>query len=179
MEYFSPEDIVEANPYTTQPIKPRPQPLASKGPSMAKPAAPQSIAPQNPTFGATTPQEGMMGYGQILRAMNSPEAWEAGMEAGLARSDASAQRMMQMGEPRNIPYGGKMSWAEALNNGIKQGMGMYDYLQSQKAKANALRKYQNIFDKMNAQQKEAELFSPGRGSGQTSVQGNPDYVSDL
>ena len=120
-----------------------------------------------------------MGYGKVLEALNSPEAWEAGMEAGMARGDASAQKMMQMGEPRNIPYGGKMSWAEALNNGIKQGMGMYDYIGSQQAKANALRKYQDIFNKLRDEKKERELFSPGRGSGQHSVQGNPDYEFDL
>lgn len=117
---------------------------AAAAPAAAAPAA----APAGP--GAPTPErDDMQGYGKILKAMNSPEAWEAAMEAGSARSDLASQRMMQMGEPRNIPYGGKMSWAEALNNGIKQGIGMYDYIGSQQAKANALRKYQDIFDKMS------------------------------
>ena len=67
----------------------------------------------------------------------------------MARSDASAQNMMKLGTSANVPYGGKLSWAAALNDGIKQGIGMYDYLNSQKAKANALRKYQDIFEKMS------------------------------
>ena len=179
MEYFSPEDIMEANPY----VQPQPKVLVKK-PVIAAPgvtSVPKVQPIQNPVTQAPAPvdPEGMMGYGKILRAMNSPEAWEAGLEAGTARSDASAQNMMKLGAPRQMAYGGRMSWAEALNNGLKQGIGMYDYMQSQKAKANALRKYQDIFSKLDAQQKEKEIFSPGRGSGQHSVQGNSDYEYDL
>lgn len=131
-------------------------------------------APAAAAVGGNTP--GMMGFGDV---MQSPEAWQAGADLATLRSDGANQNMMKMGEGKAVPYGGELSWAEALNNGVKQGIGMYDYLSSQKAKANALRKFEGLFNKRADQQKEAELFSPGRGSGQHSVQGNPDYVDDL
>lgn len=161
--------------------------LAEAAKGKMKPSAPAAAAPAvtapvaAPTAtsapAAAAPEaSGMMGFGNI---MQSPEAWQAGMDLATLRSDAANQNMMKMGEPRNIPYGGKMSWVEALNNGVKQGIGMYDYLKTQKAKANALRKFEDLFNQRADQRKEAELFGVGRGSGQHSVQGNPDYENDI
>lgn len=122
---------------------------AAPVPAAAAPTAP-AAAPAPAAIGAPVPeQEGMQGYGKILKAMNSPEAWEAGMQAGMARNDLASLGMMKQGAPAPVPYGGKKSWAEAAAEGLKTGIGMYDYLNSQKAKANALRKYQEIFDKMS------------------------------
>ena len=126
--------------------------LATK--PVAAPAAPVASAPNAANAAAGAPmtqpeQEGMMGYGKILDALNSPAAWEASMEAGNARSDLAALNMMKQGAPAPVPYGGRKSWAEAAAEGLKTGMGMYDYLNSQKAKATALRKYQDIFDKLS------------------------------
>ena len=145
-------------------------PAAAAAAAAAAPAAPGAPAPE---------QAGTMGYGKILNAMNSPGAWEAAMEAGMARSDASAQNMMKLGSPTPVPYGGKKSLAEAASEGLKTGIGMYDYLNSQKAKASALRKYQKVFEDAALEQKFANALSPSRGSGQHSVQGNPDYINDL
>lgn len=149
-------------------------------PAAAKaPAAAAATTTQQSAANQTVPQEGMMGYGKILDALNSPAAWEASMEAGNARSDLAALNMMKQGAPAPVPYGGRKSWAEAAAEGLKTGMGMYDYLNSQKAKATALRKYQKIFEDVAAEKKFADAVQPGRGSGQHSVQGNPDYIYDL
>jgi hypothetical protein len=157
------------------PAKPVSPAAAAAAPAVAarSGAANASAAPQEQE------REDMMGYGKIMKAMNSPEAWAAGMEAGTAPNEALSQNFVKMGAPRNIPYGGQMSWAEAASDGLKTGIGTYGYLKAQQAKAEALRKYGKIFGDLAEKQKEADLFSRGRGSGQTSVQGNPDYINDL
>lgn len=131
------------NKLAAKPATPVPAPAAPAAAAPAPAAAAANAAATQPE------QEGTMGYGKILKAMNSPEAWEAGMQAGMARNDLASLGMMKQGAPAPVPYGGKKSWAEAAAEGLKTGIGMYDYLNSQKAKANALRKYQEIFDKMS------------------------------
>ena len=91
-------------------------------------------------------KQGMMGFGQdkasqdmYKKFMSDPKLLEAGaQQAGLMDEDTSL-KMMEMGAPRNIPDGGRLGWTEALSNGINSGLGMYNLLNAQKVKANALR----------------------------------------
>jgi len=88
-------------------------------------------------------QTGMMGFDQNRWAqmMSNPVAREAGAElAGLA-SEQAALQMQAMGKPRAIPHGGLKSPLEAASEGFSAGMGMYQMLNAQRAKADAIRNW--------------------------------------
>ena len=88
-------------------------------------------------------QQNMMGFDQNRWAqmMNNPAAREAGAElAGLA-SEQAAMQMQAMGRPRAIPNGGLKSPFEAAAEGLTRGMGVYQMLNAQRAKADAIRNF--------------------------------------
>jgi len=88
-------------------------------------------------------QPGMMGFDQNRWAqmMSNPVAREAGAElAGLA-SEQAAMQMQAMGRPRAIPHGGLKSPFEAAAEGLTRGMGVYQMLNAQRAKADAIRNW--------------------------------------
>jgi len=88
-------------------------------------------------------QQNMMGFDQNRWAqmMSNPVAREAGAElAGLA-SEQAAMQMQAMGRPRAVPHGGLKSPFEAAAEGLTRGMGVYQMLNAQRAKADALRKF--------------------------------------
>ena len=88
-------------------------------------------------------QQNMMGFdqNQWAQMMSNPAAREAGAElAGLA-SEQAALQMQAMGRPRAIPNGGLKSPLEAASEGFSAGMGMYQMLNAQRAKADAIRNW--------------------------------------
>ena len=88
-------------------------------------------------------QSGMMNFdqNQWTQMMNNPAAREAGAEmAGLA-SEQAAMQMQAMGRPRAVPNGGLKSPFEAASEGLARGMGMYQMLNAQRAKADAIRNW--------------------------------------
>ena len=88
-------------------------------------------------------QPGMMNFdqNQWTQMMNNPAAREAGAEmAGLA-SEQAAMQMQAMGRPRAVPNGGLKSPFEAASEGLARGMGMYQMLNAQRAKADAIRNF--------------------------------------
>lgn len=92
-------------------------------------------------FAKQEQQKGMMGFDQKMmdRMMSDPEAMEAGAEMAGLMDDNTAMGMMRMGEQNQVPNGGRLGWTEALSNGIDKGIGLYNMLNAQKVKANALR----------------------------------------
>ena len=88
-------------------------------------------------------QPGMMNFdqNQWTQMMSNPAAREAGAEmAGLA-SEQAAMQMQAMGRPRVVPNGGLKSPLEAASEGLTAGMGMYQMLNAQRAKADAIRNF--------------------------------------
>ena len=88
-------------------------------------------------------QPGMMGFDQNrwVQMMSNPVAREAGAElAGLA-SEQAAMQMQAMGRPRAVPHGGLKSPFEAAAEGLTRGMGVYQMLNAQRAKADAIRNW--------------------------------------
>ena len=88
-------------------------------------------------------QPGMMNFdqNQWTQMMSNPAAREAGAEmAGLA-SEQAAMQMQAMGRPRAVPNGGLKSPLEAASEGLTAGMGMYQMLNAQRAKADAIRNF--------------------------------------
>ena len=86
---------------------------------------------------------GMMGFDQNRWAqmMSNPVAREAGAElAGLA-SEQAAMQMQALGRPRAVPNGGLKSPFEAAAEGLTRGMGVYQMLNAQRAKADAIRNW--------------------------------------
>ena len=84
---------------------------------------------------------GQMGFDQRLfdKAMSDPQALEAGAELAGLMNDNTAMGLMSGSSDYRVPNGGKLGWTEALSKGIDRGVGLYNILNSQKAKANALR----------------------------------------
>lgn len=83
-------------------------------------------------------QQGAQGFGKVNK---SPQVLKAEDEMNLAAiaasnnlDDADSLAMMNTGMNRVVPYGGKLSWAQALNDGVRQGMGMYNMLSTQESK---------------------------------------------
>ena len=157
---------------------------AAKAPAVAgRPDAPamtpEMAANQFGLGGAQQNAQGMQGFGDI---MQTPEAWLAGQKLAELHGDQSSLAMMNSGKPNAVPYGGLKHWSEAAAEGLKTGIGMYNFMKRGDAVAEALREYKGLFDKRAAQQTDKRLagaFAQGRGSGQHSVQGNPDYEFDL
>lgn len=90
---------------------------------------------------AAKQQSGMMGFGQKVmeKAMSDPKAMKAGADMAGLMDDPTAMSMMKMGQQNAVPNGGRLGWTQALSNGIDQGIGLYNLLNAQKVKANALR----------------------------------------
>lgn len=84
---------------------------------------------------------GGMGFDQKMfdRAMSDPKTMEAGAELAGLMNDGTALGIMGKSGEYQVPNGGKLGWTEALSKGIDKGVGLYNILNSQKAKANALR----------------------------------------
>lgn len=152
-------------------------PTAATPQAMAgAPLATQEIAANEFGLGkAPANVQGMQGFGEI---MNSPEAWLAGQELAKLHGDTASLAMMNSGKPQAVPYGGKKAWSEAAAEGLKTGIGMYNFLRRENAVSDALRNYKALFDKRGEEQKAADLdrrllagFAPGKGSGQHSLQG--------
>ena len=76
---------------------------------------------------------------QMGKLMANEESREAGAALASLASEQAALQQMQMGRPRQIPHGGAKSWLEAASEGFSAGMGMYDKMRAQKAKADAIR----------------------------------------
>lgn len=100
--------------------------------------------PQQPT----TPRvKGMQGFGEIF---NDAEMNRLAAERAGAMNTENSLAMMALGRPRDIPYGGKKSWAEAANEGLRQGLGMYEMLgnldSKKKAMAEMLRAYDEKYN---------------------------------
>lgn len=86
-------------------------------------------------------QKNSMGFDQKLfdKAMSDPRAMEAGAEMAGLMNDNTALGLMSKSGDYQVPNGGRLGWTEALSKGIDKGMGMYNLLNAQKVKANALR----------------------------------------
>jgi len=85
----------------------------------------------------------MMGFdqNQWTQMMSDPAAREAGAElAGLA-SEQAALQLQQMGRNQPVPNGGRLGWTEALDRGLTKGLGVYQMLNAQRAKADAIRNW--------------------------------------
>lgn len=85
--------------------------------------------------------KGMTGFDQTLydRAMSDPQAMEAGADMAGLMDDRTAMGLMGMGQQNDVPNGGQLGWTQAAANGIQSGLGMYNLLNAQKVKSNALR----------------------------------------
>lgn len=81
------------------------------------------------------------GYDQKVfdKAMSDPRAMEAGAEMAGLMNDNTALGIMNKSGDFQVPNGGRLGWTEALSKGIDKGLGMYNLLNAQKVKANALR----------------------------------------
>lgn len=82
-----------------------------------------------------------MGFDQKLfdKAMSDPRAMEAGAEMAGLMNDNTALGLMSKSGDYQVPNGGRLGVTEALSKGIDKGIGMYNLLNAQKVKANALR----------------------------------------
>lgn len=77
-----------------------------------------------------------------LAAQDAMDAAALNQAGGM--DDEMALALMNSGNNRTVPYGGKLSPFQAANDGLRQGMGMYNMLETQKSKrasADALTKY--------------------------------------
>lgn len=96
----------------------------------------------------TQPRKGgVQGFGEIF---NDAEMNRLAAERAGAMNTENSLAMMALGRPRDIPYGGKKSWMEAANEGLKQGLGMYEMLgnldSKKKAMAEMLRAYDEKYN---------------------------------
>ena len=103
-----------------------------------------SATPQQRAFLLRTmsqPSQQFQGFdqSQMGKLMANEESREAGAALASLASEQAALQQMQMGRPRQIPHGGAKSWLEAASEGFSAGMGMYDKMRAQKAKADAVR----------------------------------------
>lgn len=105
------------------------QQFASQAPGATQPSAPS--APQQPPT-----LQGLMSQ--------DPSMLEAGADAAGAMSPRNSMALMGMGVSSPTPGGGgliaRKSPFESAAEGVKTGMGMYNLLNTQKAKSDALRK---------------------------------------
>ena len=77
-----------------------------------------------------------------LAAQDAMDAAALNQAGGM--DDEMAAGLMNTGMNRTVPYGGKLSPFQAANDGLRQGMGMYNMLETQKSKrasADAVTKY--------------------------------------
>lgn len=105
------------------------QQFTSQAPSSSQPTAPTA-----PTLQSLMSQD--------------PAMLEAGADAAGAMSPRNSMTLMGMGASAPTPGGGgliaRKSPFESAADGVKTGMGMYNLLNTQKAKAEALRKMAGI-----------------------------------
>lgn len=118
------------NPTVTQMMA---EELRKKQPSTQQAAAPRAA--------------GTQGFGEIF---NDAEMNRLAAERAGAMGTENSLALMAMGRPRDIPYGGQKSWMEAANEGLKQGLGMYQMLgnlgSKKKAMAEMLRAYEDKYN---------------------------------
>lgn len=84
---------------------------------------------------------GMTGFDQRLydKVMSDPNNIESGAQMAGLLDDNTSMALMRGGDDGRVPYGGKLSPFQAAANGIEKGIGLYNLLNAQKVKANALR----------------------------------------
>lgn len=84
---------------------------------------------------------GQMGFDQELynRAMSDPAAMDAGADLAGLMDDRTAMGLMDNSSNYQVPNGGQLGITDALSKGVDKGLGLYNILNAQKAKANALR----------------------------------------
>lgn len=100
----------------------------------------------DPRVAALRQKAPMQGFGEIFDNDRLNKASER--EAGALDYD-DAMYLMRLGQPQNVPYGGKKSWAQAAAEGLQTGLGMYNMLNTQQAKksrvAEQLRAYKDKY----------------------------------
>lgn len=116
-------------------------------PTLSQLYAEELRAKQQPQVVVDPRKTGTQGFGQIF---NDAEMNRLAAERAGAMNTENSLAMMAMGRPRDIPYGGKKSWMEAANEGLKQGLGMYQMLgnlgSKKKAMAEMLRAYDDKYN---------------------------------
>lgn len=89
---------------------------------------------------------GEMGFGEIF---NDPRLNQASENLAGNIGYGDAMTMMALGKPTQVPYGGKLSPLQAASDGLKQGIGMYNFVKTQKDKQQAmaeqLRRYKEMY----------------------------------
>lgn len=110
-----------------------------------------SQAPMAPRY-AETPEAKKQreaeyrGFGQIF---NDPALNQASTDLAGTTGYDNALNMMALGKEQAVPYGGKKSWLAAANEGLKQGIGMFNFINTQKMKQQAiaeqLRRYKEMY----------------------------------
>lgn len=109
----------------------------------------EELRKENPGTPApkTSRRRESQGFGEIF---NDAEANRLAAERAGAMNTENSLALMALGRPRDVPYGGKKSWAEAANEGLKQGLGMYEMLNNletkKKAMAQMLRSYDEKYN---------------------------------
>ena len=91
--------------------------------------------------------DGMRGFGEIF---NDPRLNQASENLAGNIGYGDALTMMALGKPTQVPYGGKLSPLQAASDGLKQGIGMYNFIKTQKDKQQAmaeqLRRYKEKYE---------------------------------
>lgn len=94
------------------------------------------------------PAGGDMGFGQIF---DDPRLNQASTDLAGTTGYDPALAMMAAGREQAVPYGGKKSWASAAAEGLKTGIGMYNFLNTQKAKQQAIAEQLRAYKEKYAQ----------------------------
>lgn len=100
---------------------------------------------QSPLPSSPLGQGGMQGFGAVNKAA-IPDMDKAAIESAGNMSELGSLGLMKMGQPEAVPYGGKKSPWQAANEGLQQGLGVYNLIKSQQSRqatAKALAKYLN------------------------------------
>ena len=109
---------------------------------------------------------GEMGFGEIF---SDPRLNQAGENLAGNIGYGDAMTMMALGRSRDVPYGGKLSPWQAAADGLKQGIGMYNFIKTQKDKQQAmaeqLRRYKEMYPTTEGEQLYTEDGTPMRPDG--------------
>lgn len=93
--------------------------------------------------GANPDAKNMQGMMTMDEIMSDPEKNKAAADEAEGMDDATALGLMEMGQNKTVNGGGglvgKMSPWEAAANAMKQGMGTYNMIKTQKAKSNSIK----------------------------------------
>ena len=123
-------------------------------PLAATPQANPAAQPDKPST------DGTQGFGQVFK---NPEINSAAVGLAGGMNDADSIALMEMGNHRSLASsgGGVMSPFEAAANGLKQGIGTYNLLKTQKTKQSALAA---MLRQMGGTDKPEEISDPEAGA---------------